>query len=549
MLQRFGYFVSTLLVVCYAQDTITRDVAVIGGGASGTYAAIALRDANFTVAVVEKSQQLGGHTHTYTDPSSGKPVDYGVSGLGNTDTAKDYLARLGITTTVADYGVGNFSFFDFESGEHNPFYVMQDPTAALKRFVGQLAQYPYLNISYDLPEDVPDDLLIPFGDFIQKHDLGDAFLPLNLWAMGFGDILEIPSLYILQRFNGGLIRAITGNGLLFPSDFNISSIYDRAAQILGDDVFFGSSISAATRDADPDGHINLTVDTGACEKTLKVKRLIVTIPPLIGNDYLGPFDLDTTEKNVFSKFKYFQYFAAAVREPAIPAGLSIQNVSPGNMSTPYFYPDFPSAYYFFKTPAPDVYITAYGGLENGNLTEDEARQAIEDAMQRLRNGGDYNTTTTEPFELVAFANHSPHQLHVCVDDIKAGFYKDLYALQGHLNTWWTGAAFVAHDSEKLWEYTAEVFGSPGKIDVHTHERGRKIRENVAGDTSTARKSAGSNTFPPLRRYDSHHWNTARHDTCGPDNAHPTEFPVVRSRSKSRDVVCNWSTPLAEVECI
>lgn len=39
-------------------ETIERDVAVIGGGASGAHAAVWLRDAGYSVVVVEKAAQL-----------------------------------------------------------------------------------------------------------------------------------------------------------------------------------------------------------------------------------------------------------------------------------------------------------------------------------------------------------------------------------------------------------------------------------------------------------------------------------------------------------
>lgn len=42
---------------CCSQ-TVTRDVAVIGGGASGAHAAVWLRDAGQSVVLVEKADQL-----------------------------------------------------------------------------------------------------------------------------------------------------------------------------------------------------------------------------------------------------------------------------------------------------------------------------------------------------------------------------------------------------------------------------------------------------------------------------------------------------------
>lgn len=43
-------------------DVIVRDVVVLGGGATGTFAALKLKDAGKSVLVVEQKDRLGGHT-------------------------------------------------------------------------------------------------------------------------------------------------------------------------------------------------------------------------------------------------------------------------------------------------------------------------------------------------------------------------------------------------------------------------------------------------------------------------------------------------------
>ncbi|KAJ5097702.1 amine oxidase flavin-containing superfamily [Penicillium angulare] len=48
-----------------ASDIITRDVAIIGGGSSGVYAATRLKQMGQSVVVLEQQSYLGGHTETY----------------------------------------------------------------------------------------------------------------------------------------------------------------------------------------------------------------------------------------------------------------------------------------------------------------------------------------------------------------------------------------------------------------------------------------------------------------------------------------------------
>ncbi|KAI1268732.1 hypothetical protein F5Y18DRAFT_439340 [Xylariaceae sp. FL1019] len=410
---------------------ITRDVAVLGGGSAGTYAAIALRDAGVSVVVIEKNNRLGGHANTYTDPTSGLAVDYGVVALGDIPVVHDYFARLGVTPLVARYDPGNISFFDFKTGRYNPDYVRQDPTDAITRYKEQLAKYPFLDITYDLPDEIPDDLLIPWGDFCTKYNLGS-----------------------------GVCRGKLGSGLKAMEIFSLyqHSIYGSAAKVLGDDVLYGSTVLSTDRDnADHEGYHSIVVSQGTNNIAIRAKKVIATIPPLSSDDFLGPLDLDDVESEIFGKFKHFNYWTSGVHEPAIPAGLNIQNVSPGNMTTPYSYPDLPAAYFLENTAAPENYIMTYGTPAGVEKTDGEVKHEMRATLQRLRNSGYYGKTNgTEDFDIVAFDNHSPYELNVDAEAIRNGFYHDLYALQGRRDTWYSGAAWVSHDSSAIWNYTAQI---------------------------------------------------------------------------------------------
>src|SRR6201995_2744232 len=66
------------------EDIITCDVCIIGGGATGTYAAVRLReDFKKSVLVVERDNQLGGNVNTYFVPDSNIPIDFGVQAYNN----------------------------------------------------------------------------------------------------------------------------------------------------------------------------------------------------------------------------------------------------------------------------------------------------------------------------------------------------------------------------------------------------------------------------------------------------------------------------------
>lgn len=99
----------------YAPDDIMIvDVAVIGGGATGSYAAITLSDLDKSVVVVEATGVLGGHTNTFVDPATGTSIDYGVQRYENDAGALAFFDRLGVTyTSLLPQAAANTTYTDF----------------------------------------------------------------------------------------------------------------------------------------------------------------------------------------------------------------------------------------------------------------------------------------------------------------------------------------------------------------------------------------------------------------------------------------------------
>ena len=85
------------------------------------------------------------------------------------------------------------------------------------------------------------------------------------------------------------------------------------------------------------------------------------------------------------------------------------------------------------------------------------KAAILSEIAKLKTAGTI-TTIANP-EFAAYNNHSPYELRVSAAAVESGFYKQLTSLQGHENTWWTGAAFDKHDSGDLWAFTSGLLDS------------------------------------------------------------------------------------------
>jgi hypothetical protein len=173
-----------------AKDIITRDICIIGGRASGTYAAMRLRDLNQSVIIVDHANRLGGHTETFTDPATQAKVDIGVRVWHDFDIVKNFFARFDVPLTKANSATPGVTseFVDFRTGKVVPGFSPSDPTAALGAYAAQAAKYPYLDAGFDLPDPVPADLLLPFGDFAVKFNLSAAVNTIFQFNQGIGDL-------------------------------------------------------------------------------------------------------------------------------------------------------------------------------------------------------------------------------------------------------------------------------------------------------------------------------------------------------------------------
>lgn len=428
-----------------AKDTITRDICIIGGGASGTYAAMRLRDLNQSVVLVEHTDRLGGHTETYTDPATNAKIDIGVLVWHNIDIVKNFFARFDVPLTDASFvrpGVVT-NFVDFRTGVPVTGYSPSDPTAALGAYAAQLAQYPYLEAGFDLPDPVPADLLLPFGDFVAKYGLSAAVNTIFQFDQGIGDFLTRPTIYVMKLFGLSIIQGIQ-TGFLTTARHDNSELYEKAQAALSSaNALLLSSHVVATKRTPGDGYAKILVSTPSGPKLIRAKKILLTIPPTIKN--LAHFDLDDTEYSLFNQFNTSGYYTGLLRHSGIPDNLAIQNIG---ADTPYNLPVLPGLYLFSPTGVPGLHTALYGSPTS--LSPEQVKRDIIASVRQLQKAGTIPTSTPE---FAVFSSHSPFEFTVPSSAIQAGFYRKLNALQGHRQVFYTGAAFHTHDSSMLWQFT------------------------------------------------------------------------------------------------
>jgi hypothetical protein len=202
---------------------IIKDVAIIGGGASGTYAAVRLReDLNTSIVVVEPRPNLGGHTSTYHIPGTNTSINYGVQSYLPYGPAIAFFARFGIAVAIPTNQRLTALNVDVETGKVLEGYSAPNANAtneAFQRWLAITAKYKdmlepgYWN--FPSPEDIPMDLLTPFSQFAELHKL-EAAVPriVTISGAGYGGIGDLLTLNVLQAFGASLTE---GQSILHAS--------------------------------------------------------------------------------------------------------------------------------------------------------------------------------------------------------------------------------------------------------------------------------------------------------------------------------------------
>lgn len=424
-----------------SQDVITRDVAVIGGGSSGTYAAINLRAMGKSVVVVERNNRLGGHTSTYVDPGTGIHVNYGVQALYNISVATHYLETLlGVPMGPFQYNPVTRVYKDFQTGQGVPAPASPDFTG----YSEQLHKYPSLAYGWNLPSPVPEDLLLPFGDFVKKYNLQDVAYSIYFSGEGFANILQQLTVNVFKMIDDSFLNSNLHGAAMMPVSGDNGEPYVKALSILGSDALLSSTVVASNR-----SHrrgVQLVVNTPSGRKLIKASKLLITIPPLLNN--MAPFDLDSNERHLFSQWSYTNYFIMLVNNTGLPSGYQFANAVAPSAGT-FGIPSLPAPYHITSTRVPGLFYVWYASPRD--TTEAAVKADVTAAINRLR--PTVNSTVATPPNFVEFRSHSPFKLVVPAKALTGGFYQKLWGLQGRRDTWYTGAAFISHDASLIWNYT------------------------------------------------------------------------------------------------
>ncbi|PYI02740.1 FAD/NAD(P)-binding domain-containing protein [Aspergillus sclerotiicarbonarius CBS 121057] len=428
---------------------LTRDVVILGGGSTGTYAAVQLRSQGKTVALIEKKDKLGGHAETLYLPND-QYVNYGIEGFFNNGLTKTYFSKLDIDYELLLPGSLITKYVDFRTGKPAlPGDGLLDTLTGLLLYRAAISQFETLSTgAYYLPDPIPEALLRPFHEFVSTHALQGALNLIFEFAENVGDLLNTPLLYVIQNFGIPQIDALLNGGYIRPKN-GTDTLFNKAATFIApENIFYSTTAIHTSRN---ETGVEVTVQSSDGTHTLiRAKNLLVTFPPTLSS--LKGFDLSPTEQSLFSKWTHMQYYAATITNTGLPDGINIANVNPDNQ--PGSLPLPPFQWELEYSGVPGYFMTKI--VAPANFTAEDAKELIVDNLRSMREAGTYNTT--EDPTIAAFASHSPETLMVGVEDVKEGFYSKLYGLQGRRSTYYTGYTFCTDYSTPLWNYTDGVVG-------------------------------------------------------------------------------------------
>ncbi|KAF2799326.1 FAD/NAD(P)-binding domain-containing protein [Melanomma pulvis-pyrius CBS 109.77] len=443
---------------------ITKDVAIIGGGASGTYAAVRLReDFDTSIILIEKKPRLGGHVDTYVLPNNQTTIEYGVQSYIRYKGATDFFTRLGVDILPSNQRRLTSVNVDIETGKALTGYTPPTPNAtteALQRWLTLLEKYEafmepgYWN--FPAPNSIPSDLLVPFGEFAKTHSLEDAAPRIMVVSnVGLGGLKDVLTLYVMQAFGAPITRGMLApapDGLFVPDGSN-SLLYQHAYTLLKKDVLLSSYVSEAER---TNTEVRLVVQAPDGEYLIKAKRLLFTPPPSL-KPSLQSFAVDKKEKEVFREWVPTWSFVGIMNIPCIPENYSIAYISSAAVPSDHLaIRDYPYTLRLDSTGPSGLGLFRVLFGTNFTITTEEAKQIISEDVQKLVAVGTVNYTGDCTLDFRAFADHNSVLWPLTSEQLRQGFVQKLNALQGHRSTWYTGSSWCGHYSSNVWAFTDTV---------------------------------------------------------------------------------------------
>ncbi|KAK4166914.1 hypothetical protein QBC43DRAFT_312626 [Cladorrhinum sp. PSN259] len=478
-------------------DTIKRDVCIIGGGAAGTYAAIRLRDAGKTVAVVERSSKIGGGNRATTQPLL----------LRDSDITRNYYKRFNIGLETKKFNLlsdkaKEFRIVDFERGLLiQPNKYDKDGLALatkVRGFQGSIGEEALQHWAELLPkilqkiekpqrakgEKKPKPVMHikhrPFAKVLSGPYSHAIAALADKFCKGYGDIYKLPIDNVVRNFGHSTLRGLK-EGFLVPEDPTNERLYQLAEKELKNDLFLNfEAVSSVITDSEA----TIVVRDPQHQKdqiTIQANKCLVTIPPYRDNfDFL---DLALFKRKFLKEFKYAGYWTMIVSNTRLRDDIHfVGGTHFGSRKKTKSHRTWQCIYDIKPTGVPGTFELEFG-FEGEGYDPVRTREFITQALRKLFiNCNELFLPETqeddvEPqFDFVKL--HKPYGARIREKTIVKYGYTFEQSIQEHIlsesSTVVGGAAFCgSHDASFIWEETEKL-----------------IRDRLLSDEGSAR------SYPP-----------------------------------------------------
>lgn len=433
---------------------------IIGGGASGAYAAVRLReDFNKSVAVIEPKNRLGGHVDTYTVPETNTTLEYGVQSYMRYGPSVGFFQRFGVELGAFAPRALKSINVDVETGDALN-YTAPTPSEvseALKKWQAFVEKYNGLvepgYWNFPAPDKIPEEFLTPFGDFVLQNSI-EAAVPriATISGVGVGNLRTILTLHVIQAF-GAPVTAGTVGGFIQPVVSN-SLLYQRIYALLKNDVYLESKIAETERHSSG-VKVVLQSNDKKIRTLVKAKQILWT--PYPSQENLKDFALDKQEEHAFEAWVPEWSYVGVAEIPCIPENYSItylpRDVVPSNHIAVR---DYPYSFSLGTTGPSGLNLFRVMLGANFSVTYEQAEAMVFNNVQKLITAGTVNNTGQCKVSIKALSSHQGVNWPQGSEIIREGFVQKLYGLQGHRSTWWTGRSWCGEYSSNVWTFTDTV---------------------------------------------------------------------------------------------
>lgn len=351
------------------------------------------------------------------------------------------------------YPGGNTLYLDYANREVLPAASPGNATAASQIYYEQLERYGDLFSApgFFLPDPIPSDLLLPWGEWLQKYN-ASAFA-YDVFYTQAGNALQQLTLYIMKYYNlsGFRTNAIT------TANHGNQIIYNTAYARLGGakNIFLSSEIRNITRS---DDGVVATIKTPNGTQIIKAKKLVIAIRPKYVD--LEPFlDLRGDERNLTKQFTNIHTWTAVLQNTGMPEDVAVELVDP---TAEGGVPPLPETLGIAQSGIRGLDARAYWWCTQTSITRATAEGQMLRTADFVQQSLNYTSPNGTKPSIYGLKYHSPYFVYVSREAVAGGFYKELNGLQGRYGTFWTGAAWESENSASIWKFTEEVM-LPGLI--------------------------------------------------------------------------------------